>query len=346
MQERAKNWLYGSAALLGLIAAVVLLVWRIGSGEVSASTAKESTAPSNAQPPVQPLSGPWVVAIQPGHWEISDLPPELIRLRTNTGAEWGAVREVDVNSSVVEALKPMLEAKGWTVVIVPATVPPGLRADAFVAVHADSTTDTSRRGWKLSPPWRSSEASRELAKDLSLSFNSEKNLVEDTDGVTVNMRGYFAFNNRRFYHAISPYTPAVIIELGFLSNQTDRALLTGDPKYWAGIIARGLETYFKGRDRAKVSDLQPLELGWMAVGPGGAPVRIAPRGDAEKRWSLEAGTTVMPVDVSGDWYEVFMRRPFTTGWVLKSDLVAAQDPRWLMPGEQRPEGDRGEIRRQ
>lgn len=266
-------------------------------------------------------------------------------LWTNTGAEWGSIREVDINKSVVDALRPMLEAKGMRVMLVPATVPPGLRADAFVAVHVDSTNDRTRRGWKLSPPWRSSPASRELAHDLSLSFDTHPSLVNDADGITVNMRGYFAFNNRRFYHAISPYTPAAIIELGFLSNSTDRALLTADPKFWAGIIAVGLEHYFQGRDRTQVADLKPLELGWMAAGPLGAPVRTEPRADSEKRWTLDAGTTVMPVDLSGDWYEVFLRRPFTTGWVLKSDLVPTKDPRWPMPGERGSTDSRGEIQR-
>lgn len=338
MRERAKSWLYVTAAVAGLVAAGILLFWRMSVGEVSAATTSGRGPSESAQPPIQPLTGPWVVAVQPGHWEISQLPPELERLRTNTGAEWGTTREVNINKAVVDALVPMLEAKGWRVMVVPATVPPGLRADAFIAVHADSSTDTTRRGWKLSAPWRSSGASRELAKDLSASFSMEHNLAHDVDGVTVNMRGYFAFNNRRFYHAISPYTPATIIELGFLSNRSDRSLLTADPKYWARIIERGLATYFAGRSRSEVADLKPLELGWMAAGPGGAAVRTAPNSDAEKRWTLSEGTAVMPVDVSGDWYEIFMRHPFTTGWVPKSDLVPAKDPRWPMPGERRNGG--------
>ncbi len=338
MRERTKTWFISVSALLGLILVALLVVWRSGVMEVSATTTTSRMSPdavAGVQPTIQPLTGPWVVAVQPGHWDIKELPPELYRLRNNSGAEWGSVREANINKAVVDALIPMLEAKGWHAIEVPATVPPGLRVDAFVAVHADSTSDTSRRGWKLSPPWRSSEASRELARDLTASFEGEPNLVEDTDGVTVNMRGYFAFNNRRFYHAISPYTPAVIIELGFISNRTDRALLTADPKFWAGIIARGLGSYFENRDRTKISDLKPLEFSWMAAGPTGATVRISPNTGAEKRWSLDPGTTVMPVDVAGDWYEVFLRRQFSTGWVLKSDLIPAENPRWTMPGERR-----------
>ncbi len=338
MQERAKSWLFAMTALIGLATAGILLFWRLSAGEVSASTTSDRSLPASAQPPIQPLTGPWVVALQPGHWDISQLPPELERLRTNTGAEWGSIREVNINKAVVDALIPMLEAKGWRVMLVSATVPPGLRADAFVAIHADSSTDTTRRGWKLSPPWRSSTASRELAKDLAASFAQETNLVHDVDGVTVNMRGYFAFNNRRFYHALSPYTPATIIELGFLSNRMDRDVLTGDPKYWARIIARGLAAYFDGRNRSEVADLKPLELEWMAAASGGAAVRAAPNVDAEKRWTLSEGTAVMPVDVSGDWYEIFMRRPYATGWVPKSELVPAENPRWPMPGERRDAG--------
>lgn len=336
MAQQGKAWIIGASTVLALVLGALLALWRPGMGQAAAEPARlAAAAPTPRQASIKALSGPWVVALQPGHWEIGDLPLELIRLRRNTGAQWGSIHEVEINTAVVGALAPMLREKGFKVEVVPATVPPSLRADAFVAIHADASVDTSRRGWKLAPPFRASPASRALARALAGAFAAEPALVQDVDGVTVNMRGYFAFNNRRFDHAISPYTPAAIIELGFLSNSSDRALLTGDPGYWAGIITRGLTAYFGGRSRSDTSDLEPLYFDWMAAGAGGAVVRSEPRADAPRTLSLDPGTTVMPVDVSGDWYEVFMRRPYRTGWVAKGELVPAENPRWPMPGERR-----------
>ncbi len=295
---------------------------------------------SSPPPEIKPLSGPWVVAVQAGHWRIGELPDELARLRGDTGAVYGSVREVDINKAVADALLPKLRAEGWTAIFVPATVPAGLRADAFVAIHADGASDSSRRGWKLSAPWRASPASRSLARALESSFAAEPGLVEDSGGVTVNMRGYYAFNYRRFDHAISPYTPSCIIELGFISNAEDRERLTGDPDFWADIIVRGLKSYFAGRSRSETEDLRPLVLPWVAAGPRGIAVRSEPADSGNVLWSLPAGTVVLPVDVSGGWYEVFVRERFATGWVPIADVVETSDPHWLMPGERgyRPPG--------
>ncbi len=321
------------AAGAGLISVVAIGLWALNEPQLA--TVRTGQPPALAvKAGIQPLHGPWVVAVQPGHWEIAQLPSELARLRDNTGAVYGSVREVDINKAVANALVMKMEALGWTVMLVPATVPPELRADAFVAIHADSTDgDLARRGWKLSSPWRASPDSRALAASLRSAFSREANLVEDTDGITVNMHGYFAFNNRRFVHAISPYTPAVIIELGFISNSVDRALLTRRPDFWADIILTGLESYFASLNRHDVAALRPLELPWVAAGAQGVAVRRAPSEDSAVLWTLGPGTVLLPVDVSGSWYEVFVRRRFATGWVPKSEVFVTSDPHWPMPGE-------------
>lgn len=334
-------WIFAVPAAIVLLAGIAAALWAVsvprGDPQVFKGSAK-SILPrvgSSAAAAIQPLTGPWVVAVQPGHWEANLLPHELWRLRADTGAQWGDIHEVDINRAVVSALIPMIEAQGWKAILVPATISPDLRADAFVAVHADSSSDTSRRGWKLAPPWRSSPASRALASAMSASFEAAPGLVRDSGGVTVNMRGYYAFNYRRFDHSTSPYTPAVIMELGFISNAGDRRLLTTDPAFFAGLILRGLEGYFKNRSRSETADLRPMELPWVAAGSDGAIVRTAPDARAAALWRIAPGTEMMPVDASGNWYEVFVRRHYATGWVSKTDLVAAVDPHWPMPGEYR-----------
>lgn len=329
------KWIFVLAVALVAAGIVAYRIVAEDSSRTPLAAAELSVAGLDAEPPIRPLTGPWVVAIQPGHWQVAELPDELYRLRASTGAEWGKVREVDINRAVADSLIAKIREAGWTPELVPATVPAGLRADAFIALHADWGDQAIRRGWKLAPAWRASPASRKLANALASSFGQEPNLVEDTDGVTVNMRGYFAFNSRRFTHASSPYTPAVLIEMGFITNSIDRKLLTARPDYYADIIVRGLKSYFADRTRSETDDLRPLQLPWVSAGAGGAVVRQKPSAEAPELWALDPGTVLMPVDETGAWYEVFVRRHFATGWIRKADTTPAEDPHWPMPGERR-----------
>ena len=55
--------------------------------------------------------------------------------------------------------------------------------------------------------------------------------------VTQRMQNYYAFNFRRYEHALHPMTIGVIIETGFLTNSTDRRVILSDPERAArGIV--------------------------------------------------------------------------------------------------------------
>ena len=41
------------------------------------------------------------------------------------------------------------------------------------------------------------------------------------------MLGYYAFSWSRYQSTVAPHTPAAILEMGFMTNATDRALLLG-----------------------------------------------------------------------------------------------------------------------
>ncbi len=331
-ESRSKrSRLFVITAAAGGLVLIAVSIAVVGAADLRRNAVADAAAqPIDSEPPAQPaivpLQGPWVVAIQPGHWRVAQLPEELQKLRTSTGAQYGDVQEVAVNLAVAQALADRVKAAGWVPVMVPATVPPGLRADAFIALHADWGPTPDRRGWKLSAPWRPSGASTELADALSAAFSAAPNLVHDADGVTVNMRGYFAFSPQRFVHAASEYTPDAIIEMGFLTNSIDRRLLTQDPGFFADIIMSGLRKYFAGRDRSKVSDLTPMQLPWLQAGPKGAVILNSPASDASVISQIDAGTTLMPVDKRGDWYEVFVHRVWRTGWVKKDELVPSSEP--------------------
>ena len=46
---------------------------------------------------------------------------------------------------------------------------------------------------------------------------------------TRRMQNYYAFNFRRYEHALHPMTIAVIIETGFLTSASDRTVIVNDP---------------------------------------------------------------------------------------------------------------------
>ncbi len=214
----------------------------------------------------------------------------------------------------------MLEAEGWTVLIIPATVPPGLLVDAFVSIHADWGADPKRRGWKLAPPWRPSVAASALAAALRKSFGEEPGLTEDGGGVTVGMRGYFGFSPNRYLHAASPNTPAVLVELGFVTNERDSHLMVSRPEYYAGIIHRGLVSHLSAWDRSDVESLIPKVFGSLIVGEAGGRVYRTPDPSSDVTGTLVPGEIVQPVDEIIEWYEVGLRGPNVIGWVMKRDL--------------------------
>jgi N-acetylmuramoyl-L-alanine amidase/Bacterial SH3 domain len=320
------------SGIIGTLSAAftILIVWLVlglACQSPAASAPEPSVEPQeDISRPVIPLEGPIVVAVQPGHWKIDELPAESRRRPRSIGAVHGTTREVDINLAVVDALVPMLEEENWRVIVVPATVPPGLRADVFLSIHADWGSDPDRRGWKLAPPWRPSIASREISEALKSSFRAEERLKEDEGGVTVGMRGYFGFSSHRYLHASSPYTPAVLIELGFVTNAGDRELMLSQPEYYAGIIHRGLEQHFYTRGRSGTASLVPLEFESMTAGEEGAVVRRNPDHSSSAIHRLDAGDFIRPVDTAGGWYEILLRNPFRTGWVWKDELVMRSAP--------------------
>jgi N-acetylmuramoyl-L-alanine amidase len=308
--------------LVGLILSIASAPFLLSTASVAGLIRPplEELPPDEEGPLVVPLDGPYIVAVQPGHWKIDELPPEQTRRERSIGAVYAGVRELDINLAVVDELVPLLEAEGWEVIVVPATVPPGLRADVFVSIHADWGADTARSGWKLAPPWRPSHASTSLANALKESFRAE-GLREDVGGVTVGMRGYFGFASHRYTHASSPYTPAVLVELGFVTNAADRERMVSRPGFYAGIIHRGIKEHFSRWSRMNVSALVPQSFGSMRVGGEGAVAYALPDSSSARIRELPAGSFVSPVDRSPGWYEIRLRNPWVIGWVREDDLV-------------------------
>jgi N-acetylmuramoyl-L-alanine amidase len=253
--------------MLGLnaIALVVLVLVLIDHFSATPVAAVPVAVPQAANGPglrlvrplIAPLNGPVSIAIQAGHWKNEELPRELRHLIRTTGAEVQHVEEFEINKSVADALARRLRRAGYTAEVLPATVPAGLRVDLFLSIHCDWAERPKNRGWKLSPPQKPNQASRRLAKSLETSFSAETAIRRDIAAISDNMYDYYAFNDAKYEHAIDPLTPAVIVELGFMSNPEEFDRLRREPDWYAGILERGILSYLANTRREDLLQLVP-----------------------------------------------------------------------------------------
>ncbi len=198
--------------------------WAVGALPVAAPTATPGTRAFR-------------VAIQIGHYKNDELPPELSRLEGSTGTSGGGRTEVDLNYDVAQLVARLLRAKGVIVEVLPATVPTGDSADAFVAIHADGAAASGPRGFKISTRWSSEVAVQDgmLVDQMIDAYRRETGLPEDSN-VTRNMRGYYAYSPRRPTWRVSNFTPSAIVEMGYMTNAADRAVLFNK----TGLVATGI----------------------------------------------------------------------------------------------------------
>lgn len=191
-------------------------------------------------------TGTYRVALQAGHWKNNEMPVQLSDLIGNTGTSGGGRREVDLNLDVANRVATLLRAAGVTVDVLPATVPTGYTVDAFVAIHADGNASTRSRGFKMSTRWRSSVALQDtmLVDVITEQYRAATGLPED-DAVTRNMRGYYAYAPFRPNFRVSNFTPGAIVEMGFMTNAADRAVMFNQTDKVASGIAQGVLKYLK-----------------------------------------------------------------------------------------------------
>jgi N-acetylmuramoyl-L-alanine amidase len=251
------------AAVLVASGAVVSAVWRFASpdawanptadplvyidtllgpvGAVTILPAKSGDPPGYVRivPPKVP-DGPRRVGIQVGHWMTDNVPPELQRLDSATGASWDGINEVDINLDIAQRVAALLKSQGLAVDILPTTIPAGYVADAFVALHADSDGVGYKSGFKIAHAVRRGPYEDQFQRDLTDEYAAATGLSYDAAGVTRNMTNYYGLSWSRYRSATSPFTPSLVLEMGFLSNDDDRALMIEDADTVAEGIANGI----------------------------------------------------------------------------------------------------------
>ena len=190
--------------------------------------------------------GPPKVALQVGHWKNQELPDEFENLRrTGGGTSGGGKAEWEVSLVIAELTADLLRAEGITVELLPATIPPDYWADALVSIHEDGNTNSSVSGYKVAAPWRDRTGKADqLASLIEEEYGKVVDLPLDPN-VSRNMRGYYAFNWRRYEHSMHPMTVGTIVETGFLTNPYDRSILINQPELSARGIANGIIQFLR-----------------------------------------------------------------------------------------------------
>ena len=314
---------------------LIALVAGVLAPQVYATDARQATTPQPAAlssrvdyptPTPRAADAPVRVGIQVGHWKADELPEELERLRTSTGAFSAGLSEATVNLDVARRIARLLEAQGVIVDVLPATVPPAYDADAFVALHADGSRSPGARGYKIAPPWRTSRAAAALRDAIYATYGAATGMPT-SDAITINMRGYYAFSYRRHTHAVARTTPAVIVEMGYLTNATDRSIMTRRADDVASGIARGILDYLNARDARDGAALVPVDYRIHRPIAENTIVRSAPRANAAVLARVGPDRQVVIFSERDGWFEIVVRGEWRIiGWIRQQDLQATDEP--------------------
>lgn len=165
------------------------------------------------------------------------------------GATGGAkLREKDVVLDVALKLRDQLEAEGATVLLTRSTdvfieltdrvkISNNSKYDAFVSIHINSATNRSARGTETYY-----NASKNGAKSKLLAESIQPEMVKqlNTYNRGVKTANYYVIKNNEL--------PSVLVELGFISNPTEEAMLREDAVRTkaADGITKGFIKYFNG----------------------------------------------------------------------------------------------------
>ncbi len=169
----------------------------------------------------------------------------------NAGAEANGVREQDVTYAVGVELAAMLRSNPFFEVRLSRNSPTeqlgtsnasslaarvyaanSWGADYFISLHCNASTNTSASGSEV---YVYSEASRAypLGEDILVGLHNATGLANR--GMRINPSLYVLRHTNM---------PALLVEMGYLTNVSDAALLSSDPQSFARGIYNGMLDYF------------------------------------------------------------------------------------------------------
>lgn len=167
---------------------------------------------------------------------------------TDCGATRAGIKESDINLAVAQRLEAILKQKGYKVYMTRSDnstvslqervdIAEGKDEDIFVSIHVNSSENTSPVGLETH---YYHDYSYNLAKCVQAEF--VKNVTESPN------RGLI---KSRFYVINHTTKPAILVEIGFISNEKERMQLVSADRQQrtAKGIAEGIVNYFKQYDK-------------------------------------------------------------------------------------------------
>ncbi len=169
----------------------------------------------------------------------------------NAGAEGNGLREQDINYAVAQELATLLRADANFEVRLTRNTPTEVLgttnasslqqrvqianswpADYFISIHANASTNPEANGTEVYT-FRNTGAAHELAEDI------QDAIVEELD-----MRDLGVKTNPSLYVLRRTSMPAVLVELGFITNASDARKMSENPEGFARAIYNGMLEYF------------------------------------------------------------------------------------------------------
>jgi N-acetylmuramoyl-L-alanine amidase len=213
----------------------------------------EQYVPEPAPSPIQaaPIANlrphNFTVGLQVGHMNNQNPPTELRWISRNTGSSGAGTTEPAVAYTIAMETKRLLEQHGVQVDIIPAVVTPGYQADAFISIHTDGSEKSHISGYKGAPSsYDRSGKAAQLNAAVEQSYAAATNMRKD-EKITENMTHYYSFASSRVSHSISPYTPGILFETGFLTSPEDQEILVRNPEKSAQGLAGGIIAYLESQ---------------------------------------------------------------------------------------------------
>nr|HPI02008.1 N-acetylmuramoyl-L-alanine amidase [Bacillota bacterium] len=209
------------------------------------------------------------------------------------GAVGNALKEKDVNLDISLRLRALLETQGAVVIMTRsddtkvellerANIANLLLPDAIVCIHANSVISQLPNGTETYY-FNNDTLSKELADSV------HKSLV---DRIRLTNRGLF---KKEYYMVKETYSPSVLVEVGFLSNAQDAAMLS-DQAFRAKAaegIYDGLVSYFSGSAQEAWASMRENLYLASSVPSYQMPTALWPGLYIERPWKAE-----MPPDMT------------------------------------------------
>ncbi len=169
----------------------------------------------------------------------------------NAGAEGNGLREQDITYAVAQELGNLLRANPNFEVRLTRTTPTEVLgtsnatslqrrvqianswpADYFISIHANAATNPEANGTEVYT-FRNTGPAHELAEDI------QKAIVEELD-----MKDLGVKTNPSLYVLRRTSMPALLVELGFITNASDARKMSENPEGFARAIYNGMLEYF------------------------------------------------------------------------------------------------------